>query len=164
MLKKTALFFVLVLASQVSVADPYAGVKVGLWNYNQMDDLSFIAFAGYQFNPYLAVEAEYFYNRTGVNIRNGAKNRSKSTDAIVWIRPTLPIDNTWSLYAKGGAGKWNSQDTSYSLRESSSSRDGGTELYAGAGVEWRKDAISLHFETIGNKGFTVSSFGVGYSF
>ncbi|QDP02312.1 outer membrane beta-barrel protein [Thalassotalea sp. PS06] len=159
----------------------YAGVGLGSSSYdypnNDLESRSvdksgfyYQLFAGYSFNEYFAIEAGYavlseleetieqeFAGTTDRNVEL-YRDSTISVDGFrLNLKGSLPINRHFSLYAKAGLFRWNSDhDTVLTVnyfdpeiedidrRESVS--DSGTDGHYAIGVEGRRDRLSVFIE------------------
>ncbi|WP_162623104.1 outer membrane beta-barrel protein [Billgrantia lactosivorans] len=147
---------------------PYLGAGIGhaMLDNSTMDDLdelgfdtddndvSFKLFAGYQFNPYFAVEASYVYfgdyTASGSNGTNNADLKLSADGFTAALVGKLPIQSGFSLYGKLGMIAWdadlnlNATIQGQSIRETAS--DDGSDPFYGIGAEYVVNQLVMRAE------------------
>ena len=169
----------LISASHIAVAQEnsfYAGAKLASYLIDEsfaeeeFSELAWGGYAGYRFNQYIAVEAQYLL----LSEDTAYGDNFEGDVFAITVRPTLPLGETWELFAKGG---WHWQDAKITERVSgtpemssvkrfSASEDG---AYWGAGVGWNFNGFHLRCEYEGSSsgpfgGLAIVGLGIGIDF
>ncbi len=178
-------------AEEQSHKGAYAGIKTGIWKYTgdvegSLSSSSIGVFAGYKFNPYLAVELDYLHNTAASASAPWKRtNTTESNSYIFALRPILPLNQHWELFGKLGwehyrynqtITKWESPSTcaeggncdfGLKLEQVSETKSGERNVFSqGLGIAYNKDHYSIRAEVQGDKSFDfrVYSIGVSHSF
>jgi OOP family OmpA-OmpF porin len=123
----------------------YAGAGVGQSFVDEGvyddEDTAFSVFGGYEFNPYIGVEAGYVdFGKVQADKRMGPELEGDT--AYLTAVGTLPITDSFSAYAKAGFHSWNLDSDLVS-----NSDDSGTDPTYGLGVQYRfTDRLALRGE------------------
>ena len=93
-----------VYADGHSESGAYAGLKTGTWKYTgdpqgTLNSSSMGIFAGYKLHPNLAVELDYLYNTEASASNHLENNSTQSNSYILALRPILPLNDHWELFA-----------------------------------------------------------------
>ncbi len=150
-------------AGAVSAEDFYLGGKLGGYDVEEgfvdINELALGAYFGYRFNEYVSVEAEYvnlFEDSTfGVDV-----------DGDLWavsVRPTLPLDDEWELYAKAGWG-WLDVEADGGFVSTSGTDD---DFIWGLGIQWNGPNFHVRGEVQSDTDvpdFLIYTVGIGVSF
>lgn len=150
----------------------YVGVKAGTWRYSgdtqgTLNDSSVGFFGGYKLNRNLAVEFDYLYNQEAFANNALESNSTESDSYILTLRPILPLNDHWELFAKFG---WEYYEVDQTITEengASNNNDATENAFSqGLGVAWNGDGYSIRaeFQTDESFDFQVYSVGVSYTF
>lgn len=107
-------------------------------------DTGWKLFGGYQVNKNFAVEAAYvnlgsFTSNATYATLAGSPYRSK-TDGdgyLLSVVGTLPVNETFAVFAKAGVFAWNLEATASTTLASANTSADGTDMAYGLGVNWR---------------------------
>ena len=153
------------LAGSVYAQDTgiYAGAKLGGYTVDvdslEFDDFAWGVYGGYMFNPYIGIEIEY------LSLEEGSDG-GIDAEADVWIasaKPTLPIGDTFELFAKLGWGYTDVEVSGFGLSES----DSDDSFFGGIGAEWHGERLSVRGELQFDDDVPdtlVYTVGLGYAF
>lgn len=161
-----------VYADGHSDTGPYAGIKTGAWKYTgdpqgTLNSSSMGIFAGYKLHPNLAVELDYLYNTEASASNRLENNSTQSNSYILAIRPILPLNQHWELFAKLGWEHYRYNQTITHDDGTSHNNTGEENAFSqGLGIAWNEDGYSIRaeFQTNDSFDFQVYSIGMSHTF
>ncbi len=145
----------------------YAGVKTGNWKTGNFNSSSTGLFVGYKFNPYLAAELDYLFNTRASSDNDDGSISVDSNSYILALRPILPLNKNWELFAKLGWEYYRYNLTVINHDGSSANYSGeNSEFSQGIGIAWNKDNYHFRTEVQSDESFDfrIYSVGFGYNF
>ncbi len=178
---KLACFAVAVALAAPAMAQVYVGGSAGGSDYGSCDGalscdssaFAFKLFGGYQFNPYVGIEADYIYFGKATADLGFASGNVKTQGVAAFLTGTLPLDQ-FELFGKvGGSYLKTKVNASVPLLGSASDSEGGFEFAWGVGAgynftpNWGVRAEWEQYKAkFGGEGQTIDlwSLGVRYRF
>jgi OOP family OmpA-OmpF porin len=151
MMKKTALLAsaltLALVGANVHAQGPYAGVSAGISDYDLSGDLdletatSFRATGGYKISENFALEASYI-DFGDAEVKDFSTVEVNVTGLTFHAVGIAPINDRFSLFAKGGVMNWDAEITAPGIKEDTD----GFDITAGVGAEF---AVASNFSLIG---------------
>ncbi|MEE9222985.1 MAG: porin family protein [Nitrosomonadaceae bacterium] len=161
-----------IYASEHDDSGFYVGLKTGVWEFTEdpigkFSSSSTGIFGGYKYNRYLAIELDYLSNTRATASNATESSTVESNSYILALRPILPLNDEWELFAKFGVEYYRFHDTITQIDGTSKNITGEKNVYSqGVGIGWNKNNFQVRAEVQGDKefDFRVYSIGLAYNF
>ncbi|WP_428036148.1 porin family protein [Amphritea sp.] len=159
-------------------AGAYVGASLGKTSSSAFDDFETLPgvsvddndtgykiFAGYKFNTNFSVEGSYT-DLGEISATDGIDKVSASVDTFgVAAVGTLPVNESFGVFAKVGYQAWNVDLKATGM---STQSDDGSDVFYGVGAAYNMEAISIRGEferyDIDGENFDMLSLGIAYNF
>ncbi len=142
----------------------YLGGKLGAYDIDSgpldINELAAGGYFGYRFNQYVSVEAEYVHlfedSAFGADI-----------DGDLWVisvRPTLPLNKDWEIFAKLG---WGWLDVEVDAGSFGSATEEDDDFAWGVGTTWTGEWFHVRGEVQADSDvpdFMIYTIGIGFDF
>lgn len=103
-------------------------------------------FGGYEFNRYLAIEAGYLDTGSDSKTISGLKVEVSASSIFASVIGSLPIGETFSVFARGGLLHWEADGTGSASGFTLTAEDDGDDLFLGVGLSAQIEGALFRLE------------------